>query len=60
MAIRFCDKSTAQIEAIDPYTIGITIQDEGSGFNYKSFPVNIPDANTFRREEALIIKAVTI
>lgn len=35
---RLCDKSiTAQIEAIDRETISITIRDEGSGFDYRSF-----------------------
>jgi anti-sigma regulatory factor (Ser/Thr protein kinase) len=35
---RLCDKSiTAQIESLDGDTIGITIKDEGSGFDYRSF-----------------------
>jgi len=60
---RLCDKSiTAQIEAIDPYTIGITIQDEGSGFNYKEFfSREYPcDANTFseRGRGLKLIKAM--
>lgn len=35
---RLGDKTiTAQIDAIDKYTVGITIEDEGSGFDYKGF-----------------------
>ncbi|HHT65605.1 MAG TPA: ATP-binding protein [Clostridiales bacterium] len=35
---RLCNKSiTARIEAVDKETISITIQDEGSGFDYRSF-----------------------
>ena len=33
-----CDKTIkAQIEAIDLFTIGITVEDEGSGFDYHGF-----------------------
>lgn len=35
---RLCDKAiTAKIEALDQETIGITIQDEGMGFDYRRF-----------------------
>ena len=35
---RLCDKTiTAQIETIDENTVSITIEDEGSGFDYKGF-----------------------
>jgi len=35
---RLCDKTiTVRIEAVDPNTIEITIQDEGMGFDYRRF-----------------------
>ncbi len=47
---RLCDKSiTAKIEVIDHETIQITVQDEGTGFDYRSFfSSNYPcDINPF-------------
>jgi serine/threonine-protein kinase RsbW len=60
---RLCDKSIkAKIIAIDHETIGITIQDEGSGFDYRNFFNNIYpcDANPYseRGRGLKLIRAV--